>query len=86
MLQNLHSTFQPDDFKDERERGIHEYTFKHYEQKKDIRAECGKKEGGSTIKIANVISAFIIYVAGFGFSVALLIFEIVFTKIKNYIA
>jgi ABC-type amino acid transport substrate-binding protein len=69
-----------------RESGIHDYTFKHYEQKKDIHAECGIKEGGSIIKIANVISAFIIYVAGFSVSVALLIFEIVFTKMNNYIA
>ena len=30
-----------------RESGIHDYTFKHYAQKKDLSAECGggKKEG-----------------------------------------
>ena len=59
-----------------KESGIHDYTFKHYEQKKDIHAECGIKEEGSIIKIANVISAFIIFMAGFAFFVALFLFEI----------
>ena len=59
-----------------KESGIHDNTFKHYEQKKDVHGECGRKEGGSIIKIANVISAFIIFMAGFAFSVALFLFEI----------
>ena len=66
-----------------KESGIHDYTFKHYELKKDIHAECGKKEGGSIIQIANVISAFIIFMAGFAFSVALFLFEIVLKKLNN---
>ena len=64
-----------------RESGLHDYTFKHYAKKRYAQSECSRRDKGDPLNMEAVISAFVVYVAGFCLSFALLFIEIFLKKI-----
>ena len=66
-----------------RETGIQDYIFKQYARKRGAKSECGNKDKFLPLNLEAVISAFLVYMAGLGFCVKILMFEIFWVKMKN---